>query len=182
MTNHDSPTSPDRINASTDPVDTALSALAAPRWSKEPDWRSFQERLMSTRTFGWKKLGVLALLAGGCFAAGAASGVAWERFSFSGVFRANNGQTANVRGEAVRTGDGQFEMRMETDGKIDVSGGGEMDITMPDGGKAKLVTQALDPANSKEITLPDGRKVRVPKDFTDEQIKKIHSSSHPKGK
>ncbi len=178
MKNHDSQTDP---SATTDPVDTALSALSAPRWSKEPDWRSFQERLMSTRSFGWKKLGVLALLAGGCFAAGAAGGVAWERFTFSGVFRGADGQTANVQGEAVRTGDGKFEMRLHSDGKADLSGGGSMDITMPDGGKAKLITQALDPANSKEITLPDGRKVRVPKDFTDEQIKKIQTSTHLKG-
>lgn len=136
---------------------------------------------MSTRSFGWKKLGVLALLAGGCFAAGAAGGVAWERFSFTGVFRANNGQTANVQGEAVRTNDGRFEMHLNTDGKIDATAGGTMDITMPDGGKAKLITQALDPANSKEVTLPDGRKVRVPKDFTDEQIKKIQTSPLHKG-
>jgi hypothetical protein len=178
MNNHDSQRDP---QLATDPVDTALSALAAPRWSKEPDWRSFQERLMSTRSFGWKKLGVLALLAGGCFAAGAAGGVAWERFTFSGVFRGADGQTANVQGEAVRTGDGKFEMRLHSDGKADLSGGGSMDITMPDGGKAKLITQAVDPANSKEITLPDGRKVRVPKDFTDEQIKKIQTSPHLKG-
>jgi hypothetical protein len=178
MNTHDSHRDP---ALATDPVDTALSALAAPRWSKEPDWRSFQERLMSTRSFGWKKLGVLALLAGGCFAAGAAGGVAWERFTFSGVFRGADGQTANVQGEAVRTGDGKFEMRLHSDGKADLSGGGSMDITMPDGGKAKLITQAVDPANSKEITLPDGRKVRVPKDFTDEQIKKIQTSPHLKG-
>lgn len=136
---------------------------------------------MSTRSFGWKKLGVLALLAGSCFAAGAAGGVAWERFTFSGVFRGADGQTANVQGEAVRTADGKFEMRLHSDGKADLSGGGSMDITMPDGGKAKLITQALDPANSKEITLSDGRKVRVPKDFTDEQIKKIQTSPHLKG-
>lgn len=178
MNTHDSHRDP---ALTSDPVDTALSALAAPRWSKEPDWRSFQERLMSTRSFGWKKLGVLALLAGGCFAAGAAGGVAWERFSFTGVFRANNGQTANVQGEAVRTNDGRFEMHLNTDGKIDATAGGTMDITMPDGGKAKLITQALDPANSKEVTLPDGRKVRVPKDFTDEQIKKIQTSPLHKG-
>ncbi|HEX8875611.1 MAG TPA: hypothetical protein VF777_02615 [Phycisphaerales bacterium] len=178
MKNHDSHTDP---SAATDPVDTALSALSAPRWSKESDWRSFQERLMSTRSFGWKKLGVLALLAGGCFAAGAAGGVAWERFTFSGVFHDANGQTANVQGEAVRTGDGQFEMRLHADGKADMSGGGSMDITMPDGGKAKLVTKPLNPAESKEVTLPDGRKVRVPKDFTDEQINKILVSPRHKG-
>lgn len=178
MNTHDSRTSQTSV---TDPVDTALSALAAPRWSKEPDWRSFQERLMSTRSFGWKKLGVLALLAGGCFAAGAAGGVAWERFTFSGVFRGANGQTANVQGEAVRTGDGQFEMRLHSDGKADLSGGGSMDITMPDGRKGQLVTKPLNLAESKEVTLPDGRKVRVPKDFTDEQIKKIHVSPNHKG-
>lgn len=173
MNNHDSP-------HATDPVDTALSALAAPRWSKEPDWRSFQERLMSTRSFGWKKLGVLALLASGCFAAGAASGVAWERFSFTGVFHSSNGQTANVQGEAIRTGEGQFEMHLNTDGKIDASGGGSMDITMPDGTKAKLVTQPLDPANSKELTLQDGRKVRVPKNFTEDDLKRLRVSPHAK--
>lgn len=176
MNHHDSPASPDRTNASTDPVDSALSALAAPRWSKEPDWRSFQERLMNTRTLGWRKLSVLTLLAGGCFAAGAAGGVAWERFSFSGVFRASNGQTANVRGEAVRTSDGRFEMRLNTDHKIDASGGGEMDITMPDGSAAKMITKPLDPADTREITFPDGRKARVPKNMTDEQIKKLHVS------
>ncbi|MBY0113854.1 MAG: hypothetical protein K2Y21_13635 [Phycisphaerales bacterium] len=178
MKKHDSHTDP---SAATDPVDTALSALAAPRWSKEPDWRSFQERLMSTRSFGWKKLGVLALLASGCFAAGAAGGVAWERFTFTGVFHAANGQSVNVQGGAVRTDDGRLEMHLNSDGKIDVSGGGTMDITTPNGGKAKLITKPLDLSESKEVTLPDGRKVRVPKEFTDEQIKKIQVSPNHKG-
>ncbi|MBX3389664.1 MAG: hypothetical protein KF691_09450 [Phycisphaeraceae bacterium] len=65
-----------------DPVENALKSLSAAQWTGEPDWRKLQEQIMSTRGFGWKRFLFAAALAGGCFAAGAASGIAWDRFTF----------------------------------------------------------------------------------------------------
>lgn len=148
------------IAESTDPVDTALQALAAPRWSREPDWRTFQEKLMQTRTFGWRHFALLALLASGCFAAGAA----WDRFAFTGTMKLNDGGNAAVSGELIRGEGDSFMAELKSD--KDLSSGGTLEMTMPDGRKATLVTAVAGddckPGQTREITLPDGKKIKVP--------------------
>jgi len=157
------------MSTRTDPVDIAIESLSAARWTGEPDWRRLQEKIMSTRRFGWKHAVVAAILAGGCFAAGAASGIAWDRFTFAGVMHLNNGGTANVVGEAIRTPDGVLEMHLETDG-ADIEGGGTMDLTMGDGSKARLVTKPVDQGGWKEHRLPDGRVVKLPPGMNAEEM------------
>ena len=115
---------------------------------------------MSTNRFGWKHVLFVAALAGGCFAAGAASGIAWDRFTFSGVMHLNNGGTANVVGEAVQQPDGTVHVIVDANG-ADLTSGGVMEMKMPDGGTGMFVTKGVEPANGREIVLPDGRKVRV---------------------
>ncbi len=147
-----------------DPVDLAIASLAAPRWNREPDWRSFQETLMTTRTFGWRRFSLLSLLACGCLAAGTAAGVAWERFTASGVMKLNNGTTANVSLDVTPQPGNAFKADLKSD--KDLSSGGTMEITLPDGRKAMLATAPADakaiPGQTREITLPNGQKVNVP--------------------
>lgn len=150
------------MNTNIDPVEHAIESLSAARWTGEPDWRKLQEKIMSTKRFGWKGVVFAAVLAAGCFAAGAASGIAWDRFNFTGVMHLNNGGTANVIGQAERLDNGTMQMWLNTDG-ADISGGGVMDMTLPDGTKAQLVTQAANSKDGQEYTLPDGRKVWLPK-------------------
>ncbi len=150
------------MNTNIDPVENAIESLSAARWTGEPDWRKLQEKIMSTKRFGWKGVVFAALLAGGCFAAGAASGIAWDRFTFQGVMRTSDGTTANVRGEAVRMPDNSFQMRLETENGEHIKGG-TMNITMPDGRVATLVTAPVDEGNLVEYTLPDGRKIKAAK-------------------
>lgn len=159
------------MNKQTDSVDIAIESLSAARWTGEPDWRRLQEKIMSTKRFGWKHAVFAAALAGGCFAAGAASGIAWDRFNFTGVMHLNNGGVAQVVGEAQRAPDGTMEVRLDAGG-ADITGGGVMDMTLPDGTKAQLVTKSVDAKDGQEFTLPDGRKVWVPKGVDAEKLLK----------
>lgn len=126
-----------------DPVDSAIEALAAPRWSGTPDWRSFQEQIMSHRTFGWRRFSLLSLVVGGCFAAGAVAGAAWERFSFTSTMQLNSGGTAQVSGEFIQLGDGTYEVNADTGG-VDISSGGSMQVALPDGAEATIVVEPSD--------------------------------------
>lgn len=136
-----------------DPVDLAIDALAAPRWSGSPDWRNFQEQLMTHRKSFWRRTSVLSLLACGVLAAGAA--VAWQWFPISGTFNLNSGGSTQVTGEMATVNGGEsFEANINTGG-VDISGGGSMEITMPDGSKATLVVEsgnrcAAPPAGKKD--------------------------------
>lgn len=122
-----------------DPVDLAIDALAAPRWSGSPDWRTFQENMMTHRTLFWRRTSLISLLACGALAAGAA--VAWEWFPIAGTFSLNSGGSAQVTGEMATVDGGEsFEANVDTGG-VDISSGGSMEITMPDGSKATLVVE-----------------------------------------
>ncbi len=127
-----------------DPVDLAIDALAAVRWSGSPDWRSFQEHVMSHRTSSWRRTSVLSLLACGVLTAGAAA-VAWERFPISGTMVLNSGESVEVSGEMADSGEGFFEAHVDA-GDADLSSDGTMRITMPDGSKATLVVEPSDGA------------------------------------
>ncbi|MBS0189290.1 MAG: hypothetical protein JSS51_14595 [Planctomycetes bacterium] len=144
-----------------DVFDRAIGKLAAPRWDREPDWRMLQEKIMSTKRFGWRQLLVLGVLAGGCFAAGAASGIAWDRFTFDGIMQLNDGGIAVVQGEAIQREDGVLQMNLDAHG-ADISSGGTMELTMPDGSRAQLMTKGANQEAGKEYTLPDGRKCWLP--------------------
>lgn len=157
------------MNMKKDPVDVAMESLSAARWTGEPDWRRLQEKIMNTKRFGWKHAVVAAVLAGGCFAAGAASGIAWDRFTFAGVMHLNNGGTAHVVGEGIRTPDGRLEMHLDAGG-ADLKGGGTMDLTMGDGSKARLLTQPVDGQDWQEHKLPDGRVIKVPPGVNVEEL------------
>lgn len=123
-----------------DVVDLAIDALAAPRWSGSPDWRSLQEQIMSHRSSFWSRTAVLSLVAGGVLAAGATAAL-WDWFPISGTMTLNSGKTAEVSGEMSELGGGaSFEANVDTGG-ADISSGGSMEITMPDGGKATLVVE-----------------------------------------
>lgn len=123
-----------------DVVDLAINALAAPRWSGSPDWRSLQEQLMTHRSSFWNRTSVLLLLAGGVLAAGATAAL-WDWFPISGTMTLNSGKTAEVSGEMSElNGGASFEANLDTGG-ADISSGGSMEITMPDGGKATLVVE-----------------------------------------
>ena len=138
-----------------DPVDLAIDALAAPRWSGSPDWRTFQEQVMTHRTSFWRRTSVISLLACGVLAAGAA--VAWEWFPISGTFNLNSGGSAQVTGEMASNGEDSFEANIDTGG-VDISGGGSMEITMPDGSKATLVVEPGNAAAAAPAAPPAGKK------------------------
>lgn len=157
------------MSKQTDSVDLAIESLSAARWTGEPDWRRLQEKIMKTKRFGWKSAVVAAALAGGCFAAGAASGIAWDRFTFAGVMHLNNGRTANVVGEAIRTPEGVLEMHLDAGG-ADIKGGGTMDLTLGDGSKARLMTQPANDGDWVEHKLPDGRVIKLPPGVNAEEL------------
>lgn len=92
---------------------------------------------MSDRASFWRRTSLLSLLACGVLAAGAAA-VAWEWFPISGTMTLNSGETVEVSGQMADAGDGSFTANLETGG-ADISGGGSMEITLPDGSKATLV-------------------------------------------
>lgn len=135
-----------------DPFDLAIEALAAPRWSGSPDWRTFQEHVMTHRTSFWRRTSVISLLACGVLAAGAA--IAWEWFPISGTFNLNSGGSTQVTGEMATVNGGEsFEANIDAGG-VDISGGGSMEITMPDGSKATLVVEPNNAAVAPTVPQP----------------------------
>lgn len=131
-----------------DPADSAIEALAAARWMREPDWPSMKEKLMQApRSRSRRPFLVAALITG--FAAAAAAGVAvYESYRFTGVMHLSDGSTAAVSGEIRKDGE---HATITVDTEIPNPGAaGEMEITLENGQKARIIAV---PAGEPQIKV-----------------------------
>lgn len=120
-------------------VDAALESLAAPVWTREPDWATFKEKHMNQVSSPRSRRGPAfwAIVAGAtlCTAA-AATIVAYTVTPFRGVIHLDDGTQVPVTGEIVTNGD-QHQVTIDTEQDITAPGSGE--FVLPDGTRIRVV-------------------------------------------
>ena len=100
-------TSPDPLMSRrpivSDPVPATLDSLASARWMREPNWRTFQEKLVNTRSarrFGPRTVlltSIAALALGGVATAAAVK--AYQVFHFTATMTNEDGTTTQLQGQ-----------------------------------------------------------------------------------
>ncbi len=143
--------------ANPDPVDSAVGSLASSRWTHEPDWPTFKEKLMNPvrtrfefarrRPFLFATLAVATL--GGTVAAGT---YAYNNiFHVSGELRLDDGTNVPFEGEVVTDGD-TSQVSIEINGSA--TSAGQTELTLPDGRKVQVIAQPAGAQTEKKQETP----------------------------
>ena len=141
--------------ASPDPVPQAIDSLASARWTREPDWRTFQESLMHARTPRFQFLRahpvLLASIAALALCGGAAAAAkVYQLLHFTGTATLDDGTTYQVEGDIVLDNDTWTATATTSDPNATPA---KLDVTLSDGSTATIVTSPVD-EHGNAITPP----------------------------
>ncbi len=133
--------------ASPDPVPQAIDSLASARWTREPDWLTFQESLMHARTPRFQFLRahpvLLASIAALALCGGAAAAAkVYQLLHFTGTATLDDGTTYQVEGEVIIENDTWTATATTTSDSEATPA--QFDLLLSDGSTATIVTTPVD--------------------------------------